>query len=131
MTAVSSQAWRRNLGPVFAWLFLLAFETLAQIALKAGGNALTDQPFGGDWLLAAVTSPWVIAGMAGYIGSFCAWMIILDRTPLSFGFPLTAVVMLCVTLAAYVVFGEVLTGWRTAGIALIILGVIVMGGEEA
>ncbi|WP_448956113.1 DMT family transporter [Labrys neptuniae] len=115
---------------LFAWLLLLVFETTSQFALKIGGEALSHLPFGLAWLMEAAQNPWVIVGVFGYLGAFSAWMVILDRIPLSFGFPLTAVVMLVVAIASHYVFGEVLTPWRMVGIGFIIVGVIVMGGGD-
>jgi drug/metabolite transporter (DMT)-like permease len=115
---------------LFAWLLLLVFETISQLALKIGGEALAHVPFGLAWLSEAAGNPWVIAGVFGYLGSFSAWMVILDRVPLSFGFPLTAVVMLAVAIASRYVFGEELTSWRVVGIGLIVTGVIVMRDGE-
>ncbi len=115
---------------MLAWLALLVFETISQVALKIGGEALAHLPFGLAWLWEAAGNPWVILGVFGYLGAFSAWMVILDRIPLSFGFPLTAVVMLAVAVASHYVFGEELTPWRMAGIGLIIVGVIVMGGGD-
>jgi len=115
---------------VAAWIVLLASETLAQIALKAGGQSLSRTPFGTGWLATAATTPWVLVGVMGYIGGFLSWMFILDRIPLSLGFPLTAIVMLMVALASCLVFGETLTVWRLSGIGLIIAGVLMVGGGE-
>jgi drug/metabolite transporter (DMT)-like permease len=115
---------------LFAWPLLLAFESISQLALKSGGEALAHLPFGLAWLLQAAGNPWVIIGVFGYLGTFSAWMVILDRIPLSFGFPLTAVIMLVVAIASHYVFGEELTPWRMVGIGLIVAGVAVMGGSE-
>ena len=115
---------------LLAWLLLLAFESISQVALKIGGEALAHRPFGRVWLFDAAGNPSVIVGVLGYLGSFCAWMIILDRIPLSFAFPLTAVVMLVVPVASYFVFGEELTPWRLVGIGMIVAGVVVMGGGD-
>jgi drug/metabolite transporter (DMT)-like permease len=115
---------------LFAWLLLLVFETISQLALKIGGEALAHVPFGLAWLSKAAGNPWVIVGVFGYLGSFCAWMVILNRVPLSFGFPLTAVVMLVVAIASRYVFDEELTPWRVAGIGLIVAGVVVMRDGE-
>jgi drug/metabolite transporter (DMT)-like permease len=131
MRAVRAITGFDNRNAIFAWLLLLGFETLAQVALKAGGQTLAEVPFGMMWLLTAATSPWVLAGIAGYIGGFAAWMVILDRVPLSLGFPLTAVVMLAVTAASHYLFGENLTLWRMLGILSIVAGVVVMGGGKA
>lgn len=113
-----------------AWSALVLFETLAQVALKAGGDALGDAPLDGAWLLAAATDPWVLAGIFGYVGSFVSWMVILDRIPLSLGFPLTSVCYVTVTAASVLLFREDIGWLRGGGIALIVLGVIVIGTEE-
>jgi multidrug transporter EmrE-like cation transporter len=114
---------------VAAWLCLVVFETLAQVALKAGGNALADRPFDIDWLAAAATNGWIALGIIGYLGSFVAWMAILDRLPLSLGFPLTAIVYVTVAAASIVVFGEVVDYSRLAGIGLIVAGIVLLGRE--
>ena len=126
-TSAISPSYRNAL---FAWPLLLMFESISQIALKSGGEALAHRPFGLAWLSEAAGNPWVIVGVFGYLGSFSAWMFILDSIPLSFGFPLTAVVMLIVAVASHYVFGEELAPWRIAGIGLIVAGVFVMGGSE-
>jgi drug/metabolite transporter (DMT)-like permease len=130
MADVSDQKQFGRWGTVAAWVLLLAFETLAQVALKAGGEGLSDMPFGAAWLGAAIGNPWVLLGALGYFGSFLAWMVILDRLPLSLGFPLTAVALLTVAAASFLVFGETLTLWRIAGIGLIVAGVVIMGRGE-
>lgn len=110
-----------------AWGALLVFETFAQTSLKAGGDTLSELPFGGAWLIAAISNPWVLAGILGYLGSFGAWMVLLNRMPLSASFPLTAAVILSVVLASAFFFGETITPWRMAGLVLIIAGVTLAG----
>jgi len=131
MTNMSPPRQSKYVTMVAAWTGLLASETVAQLTLKAGGAALAGEPFGVGWLLHAVSSPWVLAGIAGYIGSFAAWMIILDRMALSLAFPLTAMVILVVTLASYLAFGEVLTFWRASGIAVILAGILLLGDDAS
>jgi len=124
----------RQLSPqavLVAWVFLLAFETMAQVGLKAGGEVLSGVPFGMAWLGQAAQTPWVWAGIVGYLGGFASWMVILDRMPLSLGFPLTAVVMLTVALASRYIFGEELSSWRLSGIGLVIIGMAIMGGDDS
>ena len=127
MTAAANDAGLDRWRAVAAWTALVAFETLAQVALKAGANELADQSVGVGWLTSAIGNAWVLTGIVGYIGSFAAWMVILERIPLSFGFPLTAIVMLTVPLASVLFFGDVLTPWRAVGIGLILAGVVIMG----
>jgi drug/metabolite transporter (DMT)-like permease len=112
------------------WTLLVVFETLAQVAMRLGGESLADVPPGLAWATAALTDPWLVLGIVGYIGSFLAWMVILDRLPLSLGFPLTSVVVLAVTAASIVVLGETLTLLHGAGIALIVVGIVMMGRDD-
>jgi multidrug transporter EmrE-like cation transporter len=130
--SVVAAAGRRPPGwaAIAAWTALVLFETLAQVALKAGGNALGDRPFDLDWLVAAASNGWVALGVVGYLGSFAAWMAILDRMPLSLGFPLTAIVYVTVAAASVVAFGEVIDLWRLLGIALIVAGITLLGSDE-
>ena len=113
-----------------AWVGLVAFETLAQVALKVAGTALEAQTDWLAWLGVAIGSGWAWLGVLGYVGSFLAWMIILDRLPLSLGFPLTSVVYITVTAASVLVFHEEMGLLRMSGVALIILGVVVLGTER-
>jgi drug/metabolite transporter (DMT)-like permease len=111
------------------WALLVAFETLAQVAMRLGGETLADVPPGLGWIAAALADPWLLLGLVGYVGSFLAWMVILDRLPLSLGFPLTSIVVVAVTAASVLVLGETLTLLHAAGIALIVLGIVLMGRE--
>ena len=125
-------ALRTSLTPaaLAAWAFLILFETLAQVALKAGGDRLGDGAVDLAWLAAAAADPWVVAGVLGYVGSFVSWMVILDRLPLSLGFPLTSVCYVTVSAASVLIFREEI-GWiRGLGIVLIVVGVVVIGSEE-
>lgn len=119
------------LRQVLAWGALILFETLAQVALKAAGESLATLRFGGAWVLAALHEPSAYAAACGYVGAFLAWMTILDRMPLSRGFPMSSLVTLAIIAASVLVFGETLDGWRLAGIALILAGLALMGNEEA
>lgn len=119
------------LRQALAWGALILFETLAQVALKEAGESLATLGFGGAWVLAALHEPSAYAAACGYVGAFLAWMTILDRMPLSRGFPMSSLVTLAIIAASVLVFGETLDGWRLAGIALILAGLALMGNEEA
>ncbi len=113
-----------------AWSGLVIFETLAQAAMKAGGAALSGLPFGRAFVVAAVGEPLVLVGAVGYLLSFAAWMMILDRVPLSRGFPMSSIVTLAIVSASVLFFGEVVDGWRLCGIGLILGGLFLMGDES-
>ena len=120
-----------RLSRVLAWGALILFETAAQAALKAGGDQLTGLPLGRAFVAAAVVEPWVWVGALGYLGSFVAWMVILDRMPLSRGFPMSSLVAVAVVAASVLLFGEVLDTWRVVGLTLILSGLALMRNDEA
>lgn len=133
MTTVVAPAWKAGglLRSILAWSALVAFETLAQAALKAAGAALSNVPFGTDFALAASREPWVYAGAVGYLGAFVAWMAILDKVPLSRGFPLTSIVAVSIIATSVLAFGETLGLVRGAGVGLILFGLVMLGNEAA
>lgn len=110
---------------------MLILDTAGQLALKRGSDALAGVPFGSEWFFAAGASWGVMTGLACYALSFLLWLLILNRTALSFAFPLTALLQLTVFAAAVVVLGEPVDALRSGGCALIVLGVWLLGGDEA
>lgn len=116
-------------GALLAWVVLIACETLAQGSLKAGGEMLSAVPFGWRWASMAVCEPWVHLGAVGYAGAFAAWMTILDRIPLSKGFLTSSVVALSIVATSVLVFGERIGWCRAIGVAVVLVGLAVLGGE--
>lgn len=119
----------RGLALAVAWPLLLAFDTLGQLSLKLGSAGLTGAA-GLAWLAAALRSPWVLAGVLGYVGSFFAWMQILRRLDLSVAFPMTAMSYVTVLLAAHGLLGETVDARRWLGVACIVGGFLLMLGER-
>ena len=113
-----------------AWLTLLALETLCQISLKLAGEAVGAFRFDGASVLAAVSTPWLWVAIGCYLGAFIAWMTILDKSALSAAFPTSAIVFVSVMIASWIVFGEPM-GWEKAlGSAIIVAGILMLGGER-
>lgn len=120
----------RDPGLLVAWPTLLLFDTASQLAFKLGSRAL-DGKAGAAWGAALLTSPWIIAGVLGYLGSFAAWMLILRRAPLSQAFPMTAIGYIAVVLASHLLLGEIVDAWRWVGIGCIATGFGLMIGDPA
>jgi drug/metabolite transporter (DMT)-like permease len=72
----------------------------------------------------------ILAALAGcllYVAGAAFWLVILSRHDLSIVFPIAvAVTVLTTTAAAVVLFGELLTVWRTVGCVRIIAGVVLV-----
>jgi undecaprenyl phosphate-alpha-L-ara4N flippase subunit ArnF len=69
---------------------------------------------------------WLIAGLACYALSMLSWMFALTRYELSFAYPFLGITYVLVYLGAvyWEQIGEQLTWLRTAGIVLILIGVV-------
>ena len=111
---------------VLLWAVFIVCATVTQLVFKWAGSELGDQDFGLAFALAAVAKPAVWAAIAGYIAMFVMWIAILKRVPLSRAYLITAVIYVPVTLGAWLIFGEQISALRGCGIALIMLGVVLI-----
>jgi drug/metabolite transporter (DMT)-like permease len=86
---------------------------------------LTEAPTGrlGGMLGRALSSPWVVAGVALQATFFVMYLTLLSRADVSQLLPMTALDYIVVALLAHWVLGEVVTPARWAGIGLIVTGV--------
>jgi multidrug transporter EmrE-like cation transporter len=99
----------------------------AQLLLKAGVSPLGPlNPGWNDWLPTAwrVLSQWpIIAGLACYVISVGVWIVGLSRVDVSLAYPLLSLGYVVNALAAWWLFGEVLSATRWSGIVVILVGV--------
>ncbi|WP_295476932.1 EamA family transporter [uncultured Pseudomonas sp.] len=127
----STPGWlQHRVTAVVLWLLLIGSESTAQIAMKVGGDALTDLPFGLAWLDTALLTPAVLLALACYAGSFFVWMLILRSAPVSVAFPLSSLVFVGVLLGSWLGLGEQIDWLRWVGVAIIISGIAVMAEGE-
>lgn len=119
-----------RLALVGAWISLLFFDTASQLAFKIGSASLVEAS-GARWLMAALESPWIVGGVAGYVGSFLSWMQILRRLDLSFAFPMTALGYVVVLGASQVFLGETVNFQRWIGVGCIVAGFLLMLGDRS
>jgi drug/metabolite transporter (DMT)-like permease len=74
----------------------------------------------------ALSSPWLLVGVAFQATFFAMYLTLLSRTQVSQLLPMTALDYVVVALLARVVLAEAVTPTRWAGIALIIVGVVLV-----
>ena len=86
---------------------------------------LTEEPSGrlGAMVTRALSSPWVVLGVALQAAFFFTYLTLLSRTDVSQLLPMTALDYIVVALLAQWILGEVVTPARWAGIGLIAVGV--------
>ncbi len=123
------RAW--TLGFLLLIGAFLAVDTLTQLAFKLAADGMGDLPLGTAYLVAAAHTPaiWIAAALYGV--TYVLWMVVLQRTPLSQAFPLTALSYVTVPAAAWLAFGETIGPIPLAGIVLILGGVCLIGHESA
>jgi len=121
---------RQGLTPlVVAWALLLVIETLGQVALKTAGAKVGAFELDSRSIRAALSTPWLWLAIACYLGQFAVWMNILEKSTLSAAFPTSAIVFVAIMIASKAVFDDPM-GWeKILGSALIVAGILLLGGD--
>lgn len=107
------------------------------LMIKAGLNTLTVAGTAHSGVLARVAhlmmQPEVVGGLLIYSFGTVCWMIAVSQKDISFLYPLSSVNYVLVVAASAVLFAEVISTRRALGVALIVLGMILLNrksGEE-
>lgn len=102
----------------------------AQLLLKAGMNRIGHFDFSAanlvpiGWKVA--TNPPIVAGLTCYVVSVVVWLLALSRVDVSYAYPMLSAGYIVNAIAAWYLFGEVLSPMKLAGIFVIILGVFLI-----
>ena len=108
-------------------LFAVGAAATGQLLLKHGmtGVAAAVAKDGGQLLLKAASSPWVIGGLAVFGISALAWLTTLSRLPLSVAYPFNAIGLLIVIFSSVIVLHEKVSPLAWVGAFLVAGGLIV------
>jgi len=89
---------------------------------------LTEAPASrvGAMIVGAVSNPWLLLGVALQAAFFAMYLTLLSRAQVSKVLPMTALDYVVVALLARLVLAEAVTPARWAGIALIVVGVVLV-----
>ena len=115
----------------------IVLSACAQLSMKAGmlhTSRLGTTPDLSDTAAAIPVLMWLIAGFGCYGASLLAWLIALSRYPLSLAYPLLGIsyVLVYVVAGAWpLVLAEPLSEARTAGIAMIMAGVVLVARSSS
>lgn len=109
----------------------VALSSGSQICLKLGMTSGDVQEVlrAGDTMKIAMsiaTSPLVIGGLACFGLSAVLWLFVLSRIPLSSAYPFVALGILVTVLAGKLLFGETVSLEKLAGVASIVLGILLV-----
>jgi multidrug transporter EmrE-like cation transporter len=103
----------------------------AQLLLKAGASSVGPMVAGAgrDWLATAgrlALHPGVVGGLACYVISVVVWIVALSRVEVSIAYPMLSIGYIVNALLAWWLFGESVNAQRWLGIAVIVVGVVLV-----
>ena len=103
----------------------------AQLMLKAGARSLQGISLSSassvlNAAAHAAVHPWILAGLFCYFISAGLWTIALTRVDVTVAYPLLSMGYVIAAVLAWQIFGEALTAGRITGIAIILVGVVVL-----
>ena len=102
----------------------------AQLLLKAGTNAVGRFAFSLDSVvpvgLQLALEPRILGGTGCYALSLVLWVMALSRTEVSVMYPMVSIGFALNALLAWWLLGEALSLQRIAGIAVIMVGVVLV-----
>jgi len=116
-----------SFGLIFTGVMLNA---AAQILMKAGTNAVGHFEFSAanvlpiGWKLA--TEWHIVTALFCYGISVAVWILALSRVPVSIAFPMLSMAYVVNAIAAYYLLGEPFSTTKLVGMAVIIVGVIII-----
>ncbi|RYY94634.1 MAG: 4-amino-4-deoxy-L-arabinose transferase [Comamonadaceae bacterium] len=114
---------------IFAGVLL---NSAAQLMLKAGAKTLGVVSIGSASSLAqaawgAATQPWIVFGLVCYFVSAALWVVALTKVDVTVAYPMLSMGYVIAAVLAWHFFGESLNAGRVLGIAIILIGVVVLG----
>lgn len=115
---------------LIGFLVLVCFDTFAQICFKLTANHAMPPEANAAWLLRILSSPWVYAAIACYIGAFFTWMTLLEHAPIGPAFAASHLEVICVIGLSVAVFGERIGAPQLIGSALILAGIVCLAISE-
>jgi len=117
------------MGTMIGWIALgiaLVLNASANALLKAGSSAVRGD-ITGNTLVAAATNPYLMGGIVLFALNVLCYIFALSRLPLSLAYPAMVIGgLFIVTTASVLIFGETLSYVQAAGLALIVLGVVLL-----
>jgi len=110
------------------WVVNVVLDSVGQIAFKAAAADPRAHALDGLARWRAMASrPWLWVGIGSYVAEFLVWIAFLSLVPLSDGVLLGSINIVAVMVLGRVLFHERLTPLRVAGVALVSIGVAVVG----
>lgn len=112
-----------------AILLSVAAVSAAQILLKYGLKSAGEISFARHFFstfLNLMLNPYILLGFVLFGASSVLWLIAISETDLSYAYPLLGMGYAIVAILSWLIFNETIGALRIAGIATIMLGIVLM-----
>lgn len=111
-------------------LFSVTIAAVAQLTLKHGVDQVTERSgtlrLGAESFRDVATTPAIWAGLFLFGLSALVWLAVLSRTSLSFAYPFASLTYVLILLADRFVLDQEVHGLRYAGVAFIVVGIVLV-----
>jgi multidrug transporter EmrE-like cation transporter len=102
-------------------------NAVAQLFLKAGTNVIGELKYSNATILPTIFKvafqPYIIGGLTCYVFSVAIWIVALSKVQVSVAYPMLSIGYVVNALAAWYLFGEMMSDLKIVGILTIIIGV--------
>jgi len=125
---------REGIGMLVVFILVsVVLAAVAQLTLKHGMTEVTNHgkvpldlkdPLGTLRRVAATPAVW--GGLALFVASAAAWLVVLSRASLSFAYPFVSLTYALILVFDRFVLGESVSPLRWAGVALIMAGIVLV-----
>lgn len=113
-------------------LLIFAFVVAAgQLLFKRVASNVAGLSGIGPVLRHIIVDPWFIAATALYVGATLLWILALRDMPLSKAYPFMALAFVLVPAGAVYFYGETLGPRYFVGLALVVAGIALIGGNPS
>ena len=121
------------MNAILVVVFSIICSSVAQLLLKKGVNSLGNLDFSADLLrayLAIYRTPLVLIGTGLYAFAALMWLYAISKVNLSLAYPLAALGYVVTVIGAGAFLGETVSLTRWIGIAVLCVGVCIIGLGE-
>ncbi|MEM9207924.1 MAG: hypothetical protein AAGA61_01655 [Pseudomonadota bacterium] len=118
-----------TVGVLLVALSISVCLTVGQLLFKKAALSLGDVSSWSAMIPKMLSNLWLVSGMALYLCTTVAWVLLLRTAPISVVYPVTALSFLFVPVASHLVFGEAYS-WRLLLCGVLICSGIALAGYE-
>ena len=111
-------------------LFVVCGHSLIKAGLNAAASSVSSVGLAGR-MAHVLLQPLVVEGLLVYFFGTICWMMAVSQKEISFLYPLTSVNYVLVVGASMIFFHEAISARRAIGVAVIVLGMLLMNRKSS